>query len=437
MSESAFVAACRDGLGVAFGRLAQMALRVMRKKGSGGPGLVTNRISPGLLERVLASFSGGLVVVSGTSGKSTTTKMVTALLRAHGLRVFTNSSTANLPQGIASAVLEAGNWRGRVRADIAVIEMDEAYAAKIADQYSARVLTLTNINLDDIERFQSAERVISMLTTAAHRATDALVINADDASLARVAEAASGRNAQLKVQRFGMSQQVIDAQPHGLGYVRTASTRLPQGEGTLVQQLHSRDAVIDQGAGEFAVTLPARGAHFAIDAAAAFETARAVLGDAYDQSVAAAAMNAVEPVFGRGETVEIAGQQIECILVQNTGSFQLNVDALGGERERLYVGVCDAEDDPSWLWTVHTGALGHVDVVAGPKADAMANRFFYDGVTVDRVEDDLIRAFDDFLELPPPSSGVKTVIFTSRAMRKIRGHYGLTREEVRQGGSLQ
>ncbi len=433
---SGFFTACADGLGVGLGRLAQTLLRLARKKGSGGPGLVTNRVAPGLLKRVLCSFPQGLVVVSGTAGKSTTTKMVTALLRAHGLRVFTNSSTANLPQGIASAILDAGNWRGRIDADIAVIEMDEAYSAQMAEQYLARVVTLTNVNLDDIERFQSSERVVSLLTTAALRAEQALVVNADDASLSRVAAAASAATPGLVVHRFGMSQQVLDAQPHGLGYVRTEPTRLAPGGGTIVQRLAERDAVIDQGNGEFSITLPARGTHFAVDAAAALETARAVLGDSYDQSTAAAAMNAVEPVFGRGETVEIEGQQIECILVQNTASFQLNVDALGARRERLFIGICDAEDDTSWLWTVHTGSLGHVDVVGGPKAEAMANRLAYDGVGFDVVDTDLVRAFDAFLALPAPAEGVKTVYFTSRSMRKIRGHYGLTREEVRQGGAL-
>lgn len=431
-----FFTACLDGLSVALGRLAQFALRVARKKGSGGPGLVTNRVSPGLLARSLGAFPEGLVVISGTAGKSTTTKMVAALLRAHGHRVFTNSSTANLPQGIASAILDAGDWRGRVRADIAVIEMDEAYSAKIAEQYRARVMTLTNVNLDDIERFQSSERVIEMLTTAAHRTDNALVINADDASLARVAASAAAANPALAIRRFGLSQEVLDAQPHGLGYVRTQPERLARGQGTLVERLAEREAIIDQGAGSFGITLPARGTHFAVDAAAALETASAVLGDHYDRDTAAAALSRVEPVFGRGETVEIEGQLIECILVQNTASFQLNVDALGARRERLFIGICDAEDDTSWLWTVHTEALGHVDIVGGPKAEAMANRLAYDGVSFDLVDTDLLRAFDAFLALPEPEHGVKTVYFTSRSMRKIRGHYGLTREEVRQGGAL-
>ena len=63
----------------------------------------------------------------------------------------------------------------------------------------------------------------------------------------------------------------------------------------------------------------------------------------------------------------------------------------------------------------------------------MANRLAYDGVVFDAVDTDLIRAFEAFLALPAPAQGDKTVVFTSRSMRKIRGHYGLTTQEVRSG----
>ncbi|WOQ70762.1 MurT ligase domain-containing protein [Microbacterium limosum] len=420
-----------DAIGVAAGRAVQAVLRARGGKGSGGPGLVTNRIAPGLLPRVLASFPGGLVVVSGTAGKSTTTKMVTAVLRAHGLRVFTNSSTANLPQGITSAVLDEGDWRGRVDADIAVLEMDEAFGAKIAAMYRARVVTLTNINLDDIARFESYERVIRLLTTIAQRADGAVVLNADDASLSRVA--ASVRDTGRTVRRFGVSTQVMSDQPYGLGYVRTEPGRMAPADGTVVESIDGRSAVLADAAGSFPLTLPARGAHFAVDAAAAVETAREVLGARFDRDLAARTLSELKPVFGRGETVEIQGQRIECVLVQNTASFQLNIDALGSARERLFVGIGDEEEDTSWLWTVHTGSLGRVDIVGGPKADAMANRLAYDGVVFDAVDTDLIRAFEAFLALPAPAHGDKTVVFTSRSMRKIRGHYGLTTQEVRSG----
>lgn len=425
----------RSAIGVAVGRAVQWLLRVRGGKGSGAPGLVTNKIAPALLPRVLASFPEGLVVISGTAGKSTTTKMVAALLRAHGMRVFTNSSTANLPQGITSAVLDQGDWRGRVDADIAVLEMDEAFGALISSSFAARVVTLTNINLDDIARFESSDRVIRLLTAIALRARSAVVLNADDASLATVSAAVAETAPTVSIRRFGVSDQVMDAHPHGLGSVRTTPDRLGDGFGTRVESVSGRDAVISTDGTRHDVTLPARGVHFAVDAAAALETARGVLGDAFDASLGAETLSGLDPVFGRGETVEIAGQQIECVLVQNTASFQLNIDALRPNLERVFVGIGDEEEDTSWLWTVRMHSLGRVDIIAGPKADAMANRLAYDGVPFDAVDVDLIRGFEAFLALPAPSSGVKTVVFTSRSMRKIRGHYGLTSEEVKRAGA--
>lgn len=424
----------RSAIGVAVGRAVQWLLRVRGGKGSGAPGLVTNRIAPALLPRVLASFPQGLVVVSGTAGKSTTTKMVAGLLRAHGMRVFTNSSTANLPQGITSAVLDQGDWWGRVDADIAVLEMDEAFGALMSSTFEARVVTLTNINLDDIARFESSDRVTRLLTAIALRARSAVVLNADDASLEIVAASLTEAAPGVSIRRFGVSADVMATHPQGLGSVRTAKERLGEGLGTRVETVSGRDAVIDIGGSRQEVTLPARGVHFAVDAAAAFETARAVMGDAFDASLAASTLSTLDPVFGRGETVEIAGQQIECVLVQNTASFQLNIDALRPGLERVFVGIGDEEEDTSWFWTVRTHALGRVDIVAGPKADAMANRLAYDGVPFDAVDVDLIRGFEAFLALPAPSAGVKTVVFTSRSMRKIRGHYGLTSEEVKKAG---
>lgn len=421
----------RDAIGVAVGRAVQWVLRVRGGKGSGGPGLVTNKIAPKLLPRVLGSFPQGLVVISGTSGKSTTTKMVAGVLRAHGLRVFTNSSTANLPQGITSAVLDEGDWRGRVDADIAVLEMDEAFGALMAPMYQARVVTLTNINLDDIARFESYQRVIRMLTTVAGRATGAIVLNADDASLSQVADAMRADASEAAIRLFGVTAAVMAEQPYGLGYVRTESERIGEDDGTIVTSVAGRDAVIRQDSTSLAVTLPARGVHFAVDAAAAMVTAAEVLGEDYNPHLAAETLSNLDPVFGRGETVEIAGQKIECVLVQNTSSFQLNIDALGPAREALFLGISDEEEDTSWLWTVHTQSLRHVHIVGGPKAEAMANRLVYDGVPFDHVESDLITAFEQFLAMPEPVTGLKTVVFTSRTMRAIRGHYGLTSEEVR------
>jgi UDP-N-acetylmuramyl pentapeptide synthase len=85
---------------IAFGRFARVAIRRFRPGGGSAlPGLLLSKVAPKLLAKSLRSFPQGLVVITGSAGKSTTTKMVVAIARAHGLQVFTNPSTANIRQG--------------------------------------------------------------------------------------------------------------------------------------------------------------------------------------------------------------------------------------------------------------------------------------------------------------------------------------------------
>src|SRR5207237_2485779 len=141
----------------------------LRKPGGGSavPGLVVNRLAPRFLGSVLSSFPEGLVVVSGSAGKSTTTKMLVAVLEAHGKRVFTNPSTANISQGLTSALLERASLTGRIDADLAVLEMDEGHGALLSPRFEARMAVLTNVMTDQIDRFHDSEKVLAYLAQIA------------------------------------------------------------------------------------------------------------------------------------------------------------------------------------------------------------------------------------------------------------------------------
>ena len=108
------------------------ALAKLRGGGSAFPGYVTTKLAPNFLRDVTHQFRYGIVYVLGSNGKSTTTHMLTEVLRGHGLKVFTNPSGANLPQGIASSILAESNVLGRLDADIGVLEVDEAFALEFA-----------------------------------------------------------------------------------------------------------------------------------------------------------------------------------------------------------------------------------------------------------------------------------------------------------------
>ncbi|TFD33277.1 MurT ligase domain-containing protein [Cryobacterium cryoconiti] len=379
-------------------------------------------MAPGFLSRTLNSFPGGLIIVTGSSGKSTTTKMLVAALRAHGSVVFTNQSTANISQGLTSALLEQASLSGHIAGDIAVLEMDEGHGALISGTLTPRIVALTNVMVDQIDRFHDSDMVAAMLVKIAARATGTVVINADDQYLTNLVAQLDGSAA---VARYGVSAEVLAANPRGLGYSATTVDRLEAGEGMLLTQVHGRNATVSISGRELPLRLPARGTHYAVDALTALCTAQAALGDRFDAGLAIDAISAIPPVFGRGEIVTVRGQEVEFVLVQNPASFQLNVDSLESGTEQILIAIGSDVRDPSYFWPVNTSGLGRVRIASGSKAQDIALQLTYDDVVVDRIEPDLGRALDDFLALPEPSTGMKTIIFSADSMRRTRAHLGL------------
>jgi UDP-N-acetylmuramyl tripeptide synthase len=402
----------------------------LRKPGGGSaiPGLVVNKIAPGFLTTTLNSFTEGLVIVSGSSGKSTTTKMLVAALRGHGKKVFTNPSTANITQGLTSALLEEASLGGRIAGDIAVLEMDEGHGALIADALKPRVVVLTNVMVDQIDRFHDSEMVAAMLEKIALRASQAVVINADDAFLEQLVSRLHGT---VDTPRFGVSVDVLDQNPRGLGLASMTGRRMPSEAGVLVRSVSGRSSEVTIDGGPVTtVRLPARGTHYAVDAAAALAGARAVLGSRFDPAIAVSTIGSIPPVFGRGETLQVRGKTVEFVLVQNPASFQLNIDHLDPGTEQILFALGSDVRDPSYFWPVDTSGLGHVDIVSGSKADELALQLSYDNVQIGRIVHDLGAAVDAFLALPDPSRGVKTVIFSADSMRRTRAHLGLSAVEA-------
>src|SRR6478736_4519331 len=119
------------------GKSLKQAMR-LRGGGSALPGLVVEKLDPHFLSRTLSDLRYGVVVVTGTNGKTTTTKMVTQLLRAHGLKVFTNPSGSNFTRGIVASLIDKVDREGKLDADVAVLELDEAHAVHFTRQVKPR-----------------------------------------------------------------------------------------------------------------------------------------------------------------------------------------------------------------------------------------------------------------------------------------------------------
>ena len=403
-------------------------MRIVRPGGGSAlPGLVLRKIAPGLLAATLKRFSQGLVVITGSAGKSTTTKMIVAIMRAHGISVFTNPSTANIEQGFFSTIIEKSNLTGRVPGDIAILEMDEAHAAAIVKRVKPSFSTILNVLEDQLDRFIDPAFVRRDLGYVAAATTDGVILNADDQNLLWMLAENSAKN----VSWFGFSDELLSNARKGLGTAPTYLSEIARPScNTLGVSLAGLHLGVRTNVGSMlAVKLPSRGHHFAVDAMAALETAQRLLGSAFDGELASKVLSELPPVFARGEIRTVGGEPVEFILVQNPSSFQLNLDNLSTKPEQILLAIGTDVHDPSWLWTVDLINLSHADVVTGYNATEAALLLAYHEIPFGLVTDNLDEALAAFFALPKPSYGLKTVIFSADSMRRTRRALGFTDPE--------
>ncbi|ARJ05469.1 glutamate ligase [Cnuibacter physcomitrellae] len=424
----------RTAAAVLIGRAVRVAAR-LRGGGSAIPGATALKVDPGFLARTISAIPDGVVAVSGSNGKSTTTNMLAAIVRAHGLKVFTNPSGGNLPQGIASALLADVSVSGRLDADIAVLEVDEGYGPRLAGLLKPRTVLLLNIQIDQLNRYHEPDRVATMLATVAASATDGLILNREDNFLVDIDERIPAREGR-RVSWFGGAPALVEAAGHGVATADrfdSPSTSKERPASVEVVALDGVHATLALGDTQVVVRLPARGMHYALDAAAAAATAKSVLGDRFQPELVALALDALETVYGRGEMLEIDGEQVEIIMMKNPASLQLNLDALDATPEQVFLAVDEGTPDPSWIYDIDFSRLDHVDGITGSKAWQFAVRFGYLGMPVGEVDLDVRRAVKRFLALPPPSTGHKVMILNYELMMSIRKVLGF--KELEGGGA--
>ena len=396
---------------VAVGKLLRYSLRAVRRGGgSAFPGLVAAKIYPNLLRDSLADLSQGVVVVSGSAGKSSTTHYLVSLLSAHGLKVFTNPSTANIRQGLFAAVLKETDLSGKLDYDIAVLELDEGHGAALSQEFPIRVAILTNVLSDQLDRFVDPEVVTEKLAQIASEAK-LLVINADDKNLCQFAVD------HPNVVAFGLSGD-------NHGDWRLPSYALNFGEHPEIDKsvLVVADEELSVRALDQSFQTSQESVALAMNLAAAYCGANALV--ALDKVVVAGILASKQGVFARNEDAKINGRSVNLRLVQNPTSFQLNLSELSGQEQPLMLMAGRDIHDPSWLWTVDFSGLERVDVVGGFNAAELALRLKVAGCDVGEVIPAISEASDRFFALP---GSKPTILFSADAMRRFRRYTKVAR----------
>lgn len=178
----------RSGVAIAACKAVHHVMRALGRTARALPGKIALKIDPLIISKL--SQGHKTIVITGTNGKTTTTHIVQqAVINTYGTAAYDPTST-NLEQGIATTLCLDSSIRGKRKSDWAVIESDEGATKTVLPATLPKVLVVTNLYRDQVDRYTSWTTARDYIIEAANRSRKtSLVLDADCQVTASIADA--------------------------------------------------------------------------------------------------------------------------------------------------------------------------------------------------------------------------------------------------------
>lgn len=398
------------------GKFIRMLSR-LRGGGTALPGLVVEKIDPQFAQKALSKLPKGVVVISGTNGKTTTTKMVVSLLESQGLKVFTNRSGSNFIRGVIAELLGVMSPSGKLDADIAVLELDEAHAVQFVKQIKPEYSLLLNVMRDQLDRFGEIDNTAKLLEQIAQNTTNTVVINKEDNRLLAI-----GEKIENKVTFYGLSEQLRSLFPNDddLHHAETPKSQPIKEASVILTEILEDGAVFSIDEVLLKTDLKINGAYNIFNAAGALALVKTILPESKNDELLKS-LSEVSPAFGRGETIIVDGRPLDLVLVKNPAGFRLGLSSFDNTNRAVMIAINDSYADGrdvSWLWDVDFKSLNNIHSVSGTRAYDMALRLENDEVTFKNIDTNISLSLKKFLKENQDRD--KRIYCTYTAMLAIR-----------------
>lgn len=152
------------------------------KQGVTLAGKIALKIDPKILMELSGQVRKKIFITCGTNGKTTTNNLLCSAIEAEGEKVICNHTGSNMLNGVVSAFVLAAKWNGKLDADYACIEVDEASTLRIFPHFKPDFCVLTNLFRDQLDRYGEIDITMNLLRDAMHMAPEMkVIVNADDA----------------------------------------------------------------------------------------------------------------------------------------------------------------------------------------------------------------------------------------------------------------
>src|ERR687889_2107845 len=439
-------------------RLARFASRKLKTGGgSTMPGVVARRVDPRVLTKLSRRLRLGSAAITGTNGKTTTTRMVSTILRSAGIGAVNNSTGANLVTGVTAALVADTGLSGTPSSEMGLFEVDEASVPRVAAEAEIEILAVLNLFRDQLDRYGELAYTGKVIASAFSALPDdgAVILNADDPLVASLGRSASNPvyfGEDEPALDTGRLQHIADSKDCPLCGTALGYETVYMGH---VGVYHCRNCTFGRPELRYRASRVrfdgVRGTEFLLSTPKGETGARINLPGLYNvyNALAAAAVAAEAGVglaeisrglrefggaFGRVERVRAGDREAFLLLIKNPVGFNeiLRTFVTGAEARNVLIAINDNDADGrdvSWLWDVDFEMLadareeGKTDAapftVSGIRADDMAVRLKYAELPVGPVIPDRKEAIKVALAATPPGETLY-VLPTYTAMLEIR-----------------
>lgn len=372
----------RGRAALAAGATARWASRVT---GRGAGAMIGGLVAMTLDRSILSQLGQGRrsVVVTGTNGKSTTTRMTAAALATLG-PVASNSEGANMDAGLVAALASTRD------ADLAALEVDEMHVPHVSDAVSPSVIVLLNLSRDQLDRVGEINHIERTLRSGLARHPEAVIVaNCDDVLMTSaaydspnvvwVAAGGSWSGDSVSCPRSGeiIVRDGRDWRSTGTDFKRPSpqwwfdDTHIYGPDGLVLPMTLALPGAVNRGNATQAVA------------------AAVALGA--DPTAAVAAVSGVDEVAGRYRTVQIGSHTARILLAKNPAGWQEALSMVDKHAAGVVISVngqVPDGEDLSWLWDVRFEHFEDTQVVAaGERGTDLAVRLGYAGVEHSLVHD--------------------------------------------------
>ena len=390
----------------------RLVSRLLHRGGTAMPGRWALKLCPNLLELLAKDVKS--VAITGTNGKTTSARMIEQAFSEKGLNYFANRSGANLISGITTEFVMNATFTGKPLKEYAVIECDEAAARKVFSQLKPRVVVVTNLFRDQLDRYGEVTHTLENIRVAMQGAPEAvLCLNADCSLTASLADDLPNR-----VVYFGIDQGAAPSRPkpeisdathcirckteyeydyisyghlggfrcpkcgyrrHKADFAVTDITEQRADGSTVVMDIQGTRRIVN-------VNLPAM---YNIYNAVGAVTAAVEMG--LDADTAVKALADFQCGFGRMEQFKLGKAGARMMLVKNPAGCNQVIEFLENIKEKFILVVCLNDrgadgTDVSWIWDADFEGLtslgSYLDrvIVSGDRAGDMRVRIKYAGI---------------------------------------------------------